>query len=98
MKITLPNFAISNRVIGIISNLLPSNEVELQKIKDDIWADLTAIYYKYDDNAQKIAFREVTQEISHKLVEGKWDSIYKKLYKKDKATKNIHFQRNMKGI
>ncbi len=98
MKITLPNFAISTRLHDIFSKIKPSNEVNLEKIKDDIWTDLAALYYKYDDNAQKMAFREITREISNKLVEGNWDSVYKKLYQKDKSSKNIHYPSHGKGI
>ncbi len=98
MKITLPNFAISTRIKNIFSTIIPSYKVDPEKIKDDIWTDLAALYYKYDDNAQKMAFREITREISNKLVEGNWDSVYKKLYQKDKASKNIHYPSHGKGI
>lgn len=98
MKISLPNFAIARHLVDLVSKIIPSNEVDLEKIKNDIWTDLAALYYKYDDNAQKMAFREITREISNKLVEGKWDSVYKKLYQKDKASKNIHFLSHVKGV
>lgn len=98
LTISLPSFGISRHLIDIFSKRIPSNEVDPQTIKDDIWADLAALYYKYDDNDQKIAFREITREISNKLVEGNWDSVYKKLYQKDKASKNIHYPSHGKGI
>ena len=98
MKISLPNFGISGQLVDLISKIIPSSEVDLQKVKDDIWADLAALYYKYDDYAQKMAFREVTEEISNKLVEGKWDSVYKKLYRVEKVAKNTHFPSHVKEI
>ena len=72
----------------VIDQILPSAEVELTDIKDEIWHDLSALYYKYEDEDQKRAFREVMYEISDRIQEGKWDSVYKKLYRveqKDKA-------------
>ena len=41
---------------------------------------------------------EVTEEISNKLVEGKWDSVYKKLYRVEKVAKNTHFPSHVKEI
>ena len=75
-------------VKDVIDQILPSGEVELIDIKDEIWHDLSALYYKYEDEDQKRAFREVMYEISDRIQEGKWESVYKKLYRveqKDKA-------------
>jgi hypothetical protein len=75
-------------VKDVIDQILPPSEVELATIKEEIWGDLSALYYKYEDEEQKKAFREVMQEICEKLGQGKWDAIYRKLYKaeqKDKA-------------
>jgi hypothetical protein len=65
----------------VIDQILPSGEVELTDIKEEIWQDLSALYYKYEDETQKRAFREVIYEISNRVQEGKWDSVYKKLYR-----------------
>ena len=67
-----------------LSRLLPSEETDLQNIKDEVWADLSALYYKYEDNDQKRAFREVVREISTKITEGRWQTIYKRLYRTEK--------------
>jgi len=75
-------------VKDVIDQILPPSEVELETIKEEIWADLSALYYKYEDEEQKKAFREVMQDICEKLSQGKWDAVYRKLYKaeqKDKA-------------
>jgi len=72
----------------VIDQILPSAEVELTDIKDEIWQDLSALYYKYEDEDQKRAFREVMYDIADRIQEGKWESVYKKLYRveqKDKA-------------
>jgi len=33
----------------VIDQILPSGEVELTDIKEEIWTDLAALYYKYED-------------------------------------------------
>ena len=66
-----------------VDQILPSAEVELTDIKDEIWHDLSALYYKYEDEDQKKAFREVMYEISDRIKEGKWDSVYNKLYREE---------------
>jgi hypothetical protein len=71
----------------VIDQILPPSDVELEAIKEEIWADLSALYYKYEDEVQKKAFRHVMQEICSKMSEGKWDTIYKKLYRADQKDK-----------
>ena len=71
----------------VIDQILPSGEVELTDIKEEIWTDLAALYYKYEDEAQKKAFREVMHEICEKIGQGKWDSVYKKLYRVEQKEK-----------
>lgn len=72
-----------------LSTLLPSQETDIQRIKDEVWVDLSALYYKYDDGDQKKAFREVTREISEKLIEGRWQTVYMKLYRAEKTCSNF---------
>ena len=67
-----------------LSKVIPS-KMDLEKDKSEVWSDLSAIYYKYDDGVQKKAFREVISEISDNVKEGKWQSVYKKLYSVDKV-------------
>jgi hypothetical protein len=74
-------------VKDVIDQILPSGEVELTDIKDEIWHDLSALYYKYEDEDQKRAFREVMYDISNRIQEGKWDSVYKKLYRVEQKDK-----------
>ena len=71
----------------VIDQILPSAEVELTDIKEEIWQDLSALYYKYEDEDQKRAFREVMCDISDRIQEGKWDSVYKKLYRVEQKDK-----------
>ena len=74
-------------VKDVIDQILPPSEVELETIKEEIWADLSALYYKYEDEEQKKAFREVMQDICEKLSQGKWDTVYRKLYKAEQKDK-----------
>jgi hypothetical protein len=71
----------------VIDQILPPSDVELEAIKEEIWADLSALYYKYEDEVQKKAFRQVMQEICVKMSQGKWDTVYKKLYRADQKEK-----------
>lgn len=60
--------------------VLPSNTISIETLKQDVWSDLSAVYYKYEDNHQKQAFREILFEISARLNEDKWNKVYKKLH------------------
>ena len=74
-------------VKGVIGQILPQTEVDLDEIKEEVWQDLSALYYKYEDEDQKRAFREVMYDISDRIREGKWDSVYKKLYRVEQKDK-----------
>ena len=76
-------------VKDVIEQILTSSDVELTDIKEEIWQDLSALYYKYEDETQKRAFREVMYEICEKIKEGKWDSVYKKLYRVEQKDKTF---------
>jgi hypothetical protein len=76
-------------VKDVIDQILPSGEVELTDIKEEIWTDLAALYYKYEDEDQKRAFREVMYDICDKIGDGKWDSVYKKLYRVEQKEKTF---------
>ncbi|MBD3172664.1 hypothetical protein GF326_09345 [Candidatus Bathyarchaeota archaeon] len=75
------------KVKEVIDQILPSGEVELMDIKEEIWHDLSALYYKYEDEDQKKAFREVMHEICEKISDGKWENVYKKLYRVEQKEK-----------
>jgi hypothetical protein len=62
------------------SRVLPSNLINIEALKQDVWSDLSAVYYKYEDDYQKRAFREIIFEISERLNEDKWNNVYKKLH------------------
>lgn len=72
-----------------INEILPNNEVELSDIKEEMWEDLSLIYYKYGDNDQKRAFREVLKEIADNISDDNWKAVYNRLYNKHKEDKKI---------
>jgi hypothetical protein len=73
----------------VIEQILPSGEVELEDIREEIWQDLSALYYKYEDEDQKKVFREVMYDICEKIGKGKWESVYKKLYRVEQKEKTF---------
>ena len=73
----------------VIDQILPSKDVELEDIKSEIWDDLSSLYYKYEDEDQKRAFREVMYDIGERINEGRWDSVYRKLYRAEHKEKSF---------
>ena len=71
-----------------IEKIYPSSDVPLDEIKDEVWTDLSRIYYKYEDEAQKRAFREVMKEIAEKMQGDRWETVYKKIYREEQKEKN----------
>jgi len=74
---------IKEKIRSAIVSILPPKEIDLDEVKDEVWTELSRLYYKYEDESQKRAFREVMQEIGEKLSEGKWNTVYHKLYQKE---------------
>ncbi|MGD2141907.1 MAG: hypothetical protein PVH79_00325 [Candidatus Bathyarchaeota archaeon] len=83
MATTEPLDALKEAIREAVSKVLPSTEVELDEIKDEVWSDLSRIYYKYEDEAQKRAFREVMKEIADKIKDDRWETVYKKIYREE---------------
>lgn len=74
------------KALKFVFNALPTYEDDMDDVKKEVWADLSAVYYKYEDDDQKKAFREVVHEISEKVTEGRWNTIYQKLYRVEKKS------------
>ena len=68
-------------------NAFLTNESNIDEMKEDLWKELSEIYYKYEDDDQKKAFREVMKDITDELKNGNWKTIYGKLYKIEKDRK-----------
>ncbi len=73
----------------VVEKVLPE-EPGYKSLKEEIWIDLSDIYYKYDStHEQQKAFREVMYAISDKIQVGKWETVYHKLYRIEKEKKTI---------
>ena len=83
-----PLDALKGAIREMISKILPSSEVDPDEVKEEVWADLSRIYYKYEDEAQKKAFRDIMKEISEKIQDDKWDVVYKKIYREELKERN----------
>jgi len=76
-----------SRIVTYISRLLPDIHTDITTTKQEIWTDLSHLYYKYDHPHQKTAFREVIKETSHTINEGRWPTAHKRIYRtNNKAT------------
>ena len=63
------------------SRVIPSKTISMEAVRQDVWRDLSVLYYKYGDGAQKRAFREILSEVSERISDGNWNSVYRKLYR-----------------
>ena len=63
------------------SQAIPSNSIKMERVREDVWRDLSLVYYKYEGGAQKRAFREILSEVSERVSEGNWNSVYRKLHR-----------------
>ena len=88
MTTSEPLDALKGAIREMISKILPSSEVDPDEVKEEVWADLSRIYYKYEDEAQKKAFRDIMKEISEKIQDDKWEAVYKKIYREKLKERN----------
>ena len=65
----------------LFSRVIPSKTISMETVRQDVWRDLSLVYYKYEDGAQKRAFREILSEVSERINDGNWDSVYRKLHR-----------------
>lgn len=70
-----------DKLCKFIVGVVPPIEVDIEDVKTEIWNDIAALYYKFEANSHKRGFREVMHEISEKVRDDKWDSIYQKMYR-----------------
>ena len=89
MSSSEPFDLLKEKVWEVITKIFPLIDVDITEIKEEVWTDLSKIYYKYEDENQKRAFREVIKEISEKIQKDKWDTVYKKIYRQEQKEKSI---------
>jgi len=76
--------SLPKKVKDVVNGLVETN-VDVEEIKAEVWKDLSDLYYKYDHEAQKKAFREIMYWISEKIQEDKWETVYHRLYRIQKG-------------
>ena len=89
MSIEVKQNSFKEKVMGVIDQILSPSEVKLEEIREEVWRDLSALYYKYEDEDQKKAFREVMYDICEKIKDGRWESVYNKLYRVEQKDKSF---------
>jgi hypothetical protein len=72
------------KVKEAIKNAIKPSDVDVKDLKEEIWIDLSTLYFKYKSDGQKQAFREVMIEIGEKVHNDNWDQVYQKLYREGK--------------
>ena len=72
------------KVKKAITNAIKPSDVNVKDLKEEIWIDLSTLYFKYKSDGQKQAFREVMAEIGEKVHDDNWDQVYQKLYREGK--------------
>jgi len=64
--------------------ILPPRDVDIEEERREIWRDLSAIYFKYDDETWRQAFRDVLTDLYEKIRGVRWNEIYERLYSAEK--------------
>ncbi len=71
---------IRGKIKETLSKIIPPNNIDIEEDKKEIWKELSIVYFKYDDEIWRHAFRKVMIELYEKIGEVKWDEIYNKIY------------------
>jgi len=80
---------IVEKVRNVVDKIIPPETPTVKQIEEEIWDELSKLYYKYEDEIQKEAFRNVMKEIGRKIENRNWKSIYQKLYRKEQENKTF---------
>lgn len=76
--------AITGSIRETLTRILPSRTTDIEGEKKEIWKDLSMVYFKYEDEIWRKAFREILMELFDKISDVKWDEIYSKIYSEEK--------------
>jgi hypothetical protein len=68
-------------IVEKLKEIVNPEPVTTDDIEEEVWKDLSHLYYKYEDERQKEAFRNIMKQISHKIESGNWKSVYQKMYR-----------------
>ena len=72
-------------IVTQVSRIIPYPQSDATTMKEGVWTDLSALYYKYDHDIQKRAFREVMKEMSQIISDERWPTAYKRIYRSNKT-------------
>lgn len=76
--------ALTGSIRETLTRILPSRVEDIEGEKKEIWKDLSMVYFKYEDEIWRKAFREVLIELFDKISDVKWEEIYSKIYSEEK--------------
>ena len=76
---------IRGKIKETLVKIIPPNNIDIEEEKKEIWKELSIVYFKYDNEVWRQAFREVMIELYEKIGEVKWDEIYNKIYREEKT-------------
>jgi len=76
---------IRGRIRETLVKIIPPDNIDIEEDKEEIWKELSVVYFKYDNEIWRQAFRKVMTELYEKIGEVKWDEIYDKLYREEKT-------------
>ena len=75
---------IRGKIKETLVKIMPPNNVDIEEDKEEIWKELSVVYFKYDNEIWRQAFRKVMIELYEKIGEVKWDEIYDRIYREEK--------------
>ncbi|MBL7167180.1 hypothetical protein ISS40_00755 [Candidatus Bathyarchaeota archaeon] len=76
---------IRGRIRETLVKIIPPDNIDIEEDKNEIWNELSIVYFKYDNEIWRQAFRKVMIELYEKIGEVKWDEIYNKIYREEKT-------------
>jgi len=74
---------IRGKIKETLVKIIPPNSIDIEEEQKEIWKELSVVYFKYDNEIWRQAFRKVMIELYEKIGEVKWDEIYNKIYREE---------------
>ena len=76
---------VRGKIKETLIKIIPPNSIDIEEEQKEIWKELSVVYFKYDNEVWRQAFRKVMIELYEKIGEVKWDEIYNKIYGEEKT-------------
>jgi len=77
--------SIRGKIKKTLIQIIPPKSLDVEEEKKEIWKEFSMVYFKYDNEIWRQAFRKVMIELYEKIGEVKWDEIYNKIYSEEKT-------------